>query len=107
MNWLWFPTSRMVVCICGLAVLLGTGRVLGQRPLGTDVSGYQPSINWTTVKNAGVTFAWAKATEGATYINPEFTSQETGAKGVGIYVGAYHFARPSNHPNITGANSAD
>jgi GH25 family lysozyme M1 (1,4-beta-N-acetylmuramidase) len=88
-------------------VLLGAETGLAQRPLGTDVSGYQPSINWTTVKNAGVAFAWAKATEGTGYINPYFTTQEAGATGVGIYIGAYHFARPSSHPNITGASSAD
>ena len=87
--------------------MVGPASVLAQRPLGTDVSGYQPSINWTTVKNAGVVFAWSKATEGTGYTNPYFTAQESGAKGVGIYVGAYHFARPSSHPNITGANSAD
>jgi GH25 family lysozyme M1 (1,4-beta-N-acetylmuramidase) len=93
--------------VLALAMALGLGRALAQRPLGTDVSGYQPSINWTTVKNAGVAFAWAKATEGTGYINPYFTAQEAGATGVGIYIGAYHFARPSYHPNITGANSAD
>jgi GH25 family lysozyme M1 (1,4-beta-N-acetylmuramidase) len=86
---------------------LVTTNALAQRPLGTDVSGYQPSINWTTVQNAGVTFAWAKATEGTGYTNPDFVSQENGARGVGIYIGAYHFARPSSHPNITGVNSAD
>ena len=86
---------------------LGAAGFAQQRPLGTDVSGYQPSINWTSVKSAGVTFAWAKATEGTGYTNPDFVSQETGATGVGIYIGAYHFARPSSHPNITGANSAD
>ena len=81
--------------------------IFAQRPLGTDVSNYQPSINWTTVKNAGVTFAWAKATEGLTYTSPSFVGQMNGAKNAGIYIGAYHFARPSSHPNITGANSAD
>lgn len=86
---------------------LGAERALAQRPLGTDVSGYQPSINWTTVKNAGVAFAWTKATEGTDYVNPYFTAQEAGAKSVGIYIGAYHYARPSSHPNITGSNSAD
>ena len=85
----------------------GTLELFAQRPLGTDVSNYQPSINWTTVKNAGVTFAWAKATEGLTYTSPSFVAQENGAKNAGIYIGAYHFARPSTHPNITGANSAD
>lgn len=92
----------------GLSFAVGASvSVLAQRPLGTDVSHYQPSINWTTVKNAGVTFAWAKATESTTYTDPYFTTHVAGAKGVGIYIGAYHFARPSAHPNITGANSAD
>src|SRR5437588_12769837 len=99
------------ISIAPMVLVLQTAAIpcpaLAQRPLGTDVSGHQPSINWTTVKNGGVTFAWAKATEGASYTNPDFTSQEAGATGVGIYIGAYHFARPSSHPNITGANSAD
>jgi GH25 family lysozyme M1 (1,4-beta-N-acetylmuramidase) len=80
---------------------------VAQRPLGTDVSAYQTNINWITVKNAGVVFAWAKATEGTYYTNPLFASQEAGAKGVGIYIGAYHYARPSIDTNITGALSAD
>ncbi len=81
--------------------------LFAQRPLGCDVSGYQPSVNWNQVTNAGTRFCWSKATEGLTYQNPYFTSQQTGAKNAGVYVGAYHFARPSTHPNITGANSAD
>src|SRR5437016_2704330 len=99
------------VPLAGMVLLLETvvalGPAMAQRPLGTDVSGHQPSINWTTVKNAGVTFAWSKATEGTGYTNPDFTAQAAGANGVGIYIGAYHFARPSLHPNITGASSAD
>jgi GH25 family lysozyme M1 (1,4-beta-N-acetylmuramidase) len=78
-----------------------------QRPLGTDVSGYQTSIDWTTVKNAGVTFAWTKATEATDYVNPYFGTQESGAQAQGILIGAYHFARPSDDPNVTGPNSAD
>ena len=91
----------------GLVLMPGVERARAQRPMGTDVSGYQPSINWTTVKNAGVTFAWAKATEATTYTSSYFAGQEAGAKGVGIYIGAYHFARPSRNPNITGTNSAN
>ena len=78
-----------------------------QRPIGTDVSGYQTSINWNTVKNNGVVFAWTKATEGTYYVNPYFTAQESGATSVGIYIGAYHYARPSIDTNITGPLSAD
>ncbi|HTV42854.1 MAG TPA: GH25 family lysozyme [Candidatus Sulfotelmatobacter sp.] len=94
----------MILFISTLAVT--TARA--QRPLGTDVSGYQPEdINWTGVKNDGVSFAWVKATEGTYYENPYFTSQLPGAASAGVYVGAYHFARPSDDPNITGASSAD
>lgn len=93
----------------GLLALLAiaSGPAQAQRPLGTDVSGYQPSINWTNVKNAGVSFAWAKATEGTGYTSPSFTNQEVYSRQVGVYIGAYHFARPSANPYLTGANSAD
>lgn len=88
-------------------LVLGAVEVFAQRPLGTDVSNYQPGVNWTTVKNAGVTFAWTKATEGTYYTSPSFASQEAGATAAGIYIGAYHYARPSNDTNLTGAFSAD
>src|SRR5215469_16798003 len=91
-----------------LSFLLTAVTARAQRPLGTDVSGYQPQfLNWTAIKSDGVSFAWVKATEGTGYVNPYFTSQLTGAASAGVYAGAYHFARPSYHPNITGANSAD
>lgn len=80
---------------------------MAQRPVGTDVSGYQPVISWPFAKNAGVTYGWAKATEGTTYTNPEYLEQQAGARAVGIYIGSYHFARPSKNPNITGPNSAE
>ena len=37
---------------------------------GIDVSGYQPNVNWATVKANGVSFAYIKATEGTS----KFTS---------------------------------
>ena len=53
--------------------LLGSGDVFAQRPLGIDVSSYQGStINWTNVKSSGVSFAWAKATEGVTVTDGDF-----------------------------------
>jgi GH25 family lysozyme M1 (1,4-beta-N-acetylmuramidase) len=33
-------------------------------PQGIDVSGWQPNINWATVKANGIQFAYIKATEG-------------------------------------------
>jgi GH25 family lysozyme M1 (1,4-beta-N-acetylmuramidase) len=93
----------------GLITNLGCNPALAQRPLGTDVSHYQGTINWTTVKNGGMTFAWAKATEGAgsSLNDAYFTINQNNARAVGIPIGAYHFARPSQNPNITGASSAD
>jgi GH25 family lysozyme M1 (1,4-beta-N-acetylmuramidase) len=90
--------------IFGLLLLVFHARA--QRPLGTDVSGHQTNVDWTATTNGGVTFAWAKATEGASFTNSLFFSQEAGAHGVGIYIGAYHFARPSINTNLTGAFSA-
>ncbi len=89
-------------------MIFGTGVALAQRPLGTDVSGYQAAdLPWATAKAAGVRFAWTKATEGTGYVNPNFVGQVTGATNAGVYIGLYHYARPGLHPNITGANSAD
>ncbi|HUA65737.1 MAG TPA: GH25 family lysozyme [Alphaproteobacteria bacterium] len=91
-----------------LSLSLVTLTVQAQRPLGTDVSGYQPEyLNWTAIKSDGVSFAWVKATQGTGYENPYFTAQLTGAASAGVYAGAYHYATPSQDPNITGANSAD
>ncbi len=80
--------------------------VRAQRPLGTDVSGHQTSVDWVATKNGGVSFAWAKATEGGSFTNNLFFSQEADAHAAGIYIGAYHFARPSINSNLTGAFSA-
>ena len=92
--------------LMGLLVWLPAA-ALAQRPLGTDVSHYQGTINWAYVKSSGVAFAWAKATEGVGYTDAYFASNVSNAKANGIPIGAYHFARPSAHPNVTGANSAE
>ncbi|KAG6856938.1 hypothetical protein H0H87_011924 [Tephrocybe sp. NHM501043] len=72
-------------------------------PQGIDVSGYQPNINWASVKANGVQFAFIKATEGTSYTNPEFSSQYTGATNNGLIRGGYHFARPDISSGATQA----
>ena len=75
------------------------------RPLGVDVSSYQGgSINWGSVKGAGITFAWAKATEGTYNNDADFTINENNGKSAGVYMGAYHFARPDLDSPGTEAN---
>ena len=94
--------SLLSVCTVALASPVELeGRA---NPQGIDVSGYQPSINWSTVKGNGVTFAFIKATEGTGYTNPSFSSQYTGATNAGIIRGGYHFARPDVSSGATQAN---
>jgi lysozyme len=61
--------------------------------LGVDVSSYQGSgINWTSVHNDGVAFAFAKATEGVNYFqDPDYAGNMSRGKAAGVQMGAYHF----------------
>jgi lysozyme len=60
---------------------------------GVDVSNHQASVNWTSMKSAGIQFAFCKATEGVDFIDAQFTNNMTGGGNAGVYIGPYHFAR--------------
>ena len=80
----------------GLARLHGGG-VPAVRPAGLpglDVSSWQGNVDWLAVAINGGRFAYVKATEGTSYVNPYFTQQYVGAFQVGLVRGAYHFALP-------------
>jgi GH25 family lysozyme M1 (1,4-beta-N-acetylmuramidase) len=80
-------------------LILPVSGVFGQTPTainGIDVSHYQGTINWTSVKSAGIEFAICKATEGTTYTDPTFATNYSHMKSKGITRGAYHFARPAS-----------
>ena len=88
-----------------MLLALAPDRATAQRPLGTDVSHYQSaSLNWATLKSQGITFAWAKATEGQTVNDANFTTYEANAKAAGVLIGAYHFAHPELHIGPAGAD---
>jgi GH25 family lysozyme M1 (1,4-beta-N-acetylmuramidase) len=70
---------------------------------GIDVSSYQGNLSWGPIA-PHISFAYAKATEGTYYTNPDFANQYNGPYNQGITRGAYHFAIPSNSP---GAAQAD
>ncbi|MCT1602116.1 lysozyme, partial [Kocuria sp. p3-SID1433] len=72
---------------------------------GMDVSGWQPSVNWSREYAMGARFAYVKATEGTTYTSPTFSSQYIGSYQSGMTRGAYHFAVPTL--TSTGAAQAD
>ncbi|HEX6445666.1 MAG TPA: lysozyme [Streptosporangiales bacterium] len=71
---------------------------------GNDVSHWQGSINWKTVYADGARFSYAKATEGTTYRDPNFSANYLGAYKAGIIHGAYHFALPNKSSGATQAN---
>ena len=66
---------------------------------GIDVSAWNGTIDWEKVSDAGVRYAWVKATEGQTHVNRGHTKKFEGARDNGIAVGGYHFGRPdyNNH----------
>src|ERR1700743_2477737 len=72
--------------------------------LGIDVSHYQGTINWTSVKGDGVNFAFTKATEGNYYADPTYNANMSNGKAAGVYMGAYHFCRPGETTPATQAN---
>lgn len=74
---------------------------------GIDVSSYQhpngATIDWRSVRAAGETFVFVKATEGVGYQNPYFHKDVADARAAGLLVGAYHFFR-ANVDGVTQAN---
>jgi len=72
-------------------------------PAGLDVSSWQGNVDWPTVAANGASFAYVKATEGTTYVNPYFVQQYVGAYDAGLVRGAYHFGLPDRS---TGAAQA-
>ena len=65
---------------------------------GVDVSHYDGSIDWTQVATAGISFGYAKATEGTTFIDPSFQTNFAAMKAAGVKRGAYLFFRPRADP---------
>ena len=62
---------------------------------GIDVSHRQGAVDWEAVASAGIAFAYAKATEGATFVDEQFVSNWAGMKHARVLRGAYHFFRPA------------
>jgi GH25 family lysozyme M1 (1,4-beta-N-acetylmuramidase) len=76
-------SSESRVTVCGQTTVKGIDVYHG------DNGGN--AINWTNVKNAGISFAFVKATESTDYIDPSFAKNWSGLKSAGLVRGAYHF----------------
>lgn len=87
--------------IRGLFLLLMAGLILflwarvKYAVKGVDVSHYQEEIDWETVAQNGISFAFIKATEGKELKDEYFRRNWDAAGAAGIARGAYHFFLPS------------
>lgn len=59
--------------------------------IGVDVSHFQGDVNWEELKSDGVLFAYAKATQGAYYTDPMYSTNWKNMDANNMYKGAYHF----------------
>lgn len=62
---------------------------------GVDVSYYQGTINWSSVKAAGRTFAFARVSDGVNYPDSKFATNWPAMKKAGIVRGVYQYFRPT------------
>jgi GH25 family lysozyme M1 (1,4-beta-N-acetylmuramidase) len=90
---------RLTILVC--VICLG---VKAQTIMGIDVSSYEGTINWKSVKGGGYTFAFAKASEGVGLTDSYFDSNEIKGNAAGVVMGAYHFAHPENNTATAEAN---
>ena len=68
------------------------------RVLGIDVSHHNGQVDWFSVARTEVRFAYAKATDGGTFVDPQFAANWPGIRDAGLLRGAYHFGRPGSDP---------
>ena len=93
---------RSTITVAMAAVLMvATAGAAAAYITGPDAASYQhpngASVNWNAVRDSGQSFAFIKATEGdsGNYVNPYFASDARAVKAAGMYLGTYHYAKPS------------
>ncbi|EIW55257.1 glycoside hydrolase family 25 protein [Trametes versicolor FP-101664 SS1] len=98
--------KRSTAALLTLAISVATASpILEKRanPKGIDVSHFQGTVNFNTVKANGLAFAYIKATEGTTFEDPDFSAHYDSATTAGLIRGGYHFAHPDESSGATQA----
>jgi len=90
--------SAFLLAATILFALVRSGTILPNNPSkdqypvrGVDVSRYQGQIDWDTLASSGISFAFIKATEGSSHVDPCFRYNYEEARKTGLRTGAYHF----------------
>src|ERR1041384_5425764 len=94
--WSCWKLGALALVATASSLFLCPGPAQAQRPLGIDVSHWQGTITWSSVKNSGIAFAFCKATDNTSYTDPTFTANIVNAKAACVYIGPYHFAHPES-----------
>jgi len=95
---------HMSMTAAALAIAFAAGQARANNLFGIDVSSFQGQPNWSSVYANGARWAFAKATEGNYYTDPDFAYDMSHGKSAGLMMGAYHFARPDLDCVSTEAN---
>lgn len=70
-----------------------------QRPIGVDVQDHRGNINWITVKNSDISFAYIKASDGIGFRDERFQANWKASKAASVLRGAYTVFRPEQNPD--------
>jgi GH25 family lysozyme M1 (1,4-beta-N-acetylmuramidase) len=65
---------------------------------GVDVSVYDGTVDWSQVKSSGRAFGIAKATEGTSIVDAQFSKNWAAMKSAGVVRSAYHFFHCDSDP---------
>ncbi len=69
-----------------------TGKTPWHYPIhGTDISKYQSTVDWPTLRSNRISFVFIKATEGGDRVDDRFAENWAKTKAAGVPRGAYHF----------------
>ncbi|HEY0014827.1 MAG TPA: GH25 family lysozyme [Longimicrobium sp.] len=74
---------------------------------GVDVSHLEGAINWEQVKDAGIAFAFLKATQGNGFVDPRAQENLAQCRKFGIVAGMYHFYRHDVDPEAQARHFLD
>lgn len=63
---------------------------------GIDVSHHNQVNDWHAVRGNNISFVSVKLTDSTNFVDPAASGHVSGARGAGIHVGGYHFARQAD-----------
>ncbi|TBU22183.1 N,O-diacetylmuramidase [Dichomitus squalens] len=96
-------TAAPLVALATTFTTVATAPAKRAAPQGIDVSHFQGVVDFAAAAANGVSFAYIKATEGTTFVDPDFSANYNGATTAGLIRGGYHFAHPDTSSGATQA----